>query len=268
MAAILLAGCAHPSAIITDPLASEEAQATVDGETGAIQGKVLDEELAPLAGADITIATVKRTTQTDAHGAFSMGGLPAGRFDVVAQHFGHVSATRVVQVTLDAVAEVSFQLRSYTLPGNESLLEVDEYRGFINCSLGLVVQRVPYVCDWTGNANVSVTKRIHHNATAFIGELEWNATSSASQELELQLATGCWQCDNPRKAGPSPLVNRVEMPITNQNPDANYTMSWNVRGPYNQTGAPLPAIVLQQSFTLYTSLFYLQKAPKDYSARP
>jgi hypothetical protein len=63
-----------------------------------------------LAGAEVTIPELSRTTRTGADGAFVLPGLPSGRYEVHARSVGFTPAVRAVATDQGDVSQVSFAL--------------------------------------------------------------------------------------------------------------------------------------------------------------
>ena len=77
------------------------AQETISNQTGSIRGTVVDTRTGqPIAGASVTVRGVwgsegRSSTATGPDGAFSLRGLPAGRYRVEASQSGYVDSSRL-----------------------------------------------------------------------------------------------------------------------------------------------------------------------------
>jgi hypothetical protein len=77
------------------------------GTTGAIEGKVTDEQGGALPGANVTVQNTStgfvRSTDTDASGVYRIPGLPVGTYDLKIDLTGFAQSTRRVVVNVGAV---------------------------------------------------------------------------------------------------------------------------------------------------------------------
>src|SRR5688572_14285773 len=95
-ASMVLAGCAGgdagtdsaPPSLSMDP----------NGETGAIDGIVIDDAVNPVVGAQVAVTTTASVVQavTDSSGRFLLQGLPPGRQTLFAAALGYDSLAKVV----------------------------------------------------------------------------------------------------------------------------------------------------------------------------
>lgn len=93
--------------------------ASVHAQTGSIQGKVLNEDGMPLAGASLTLIELNRQAGTDNEGGYSFNDVPHGTYTVSVSFIGYETTEQ--QVTLSGAQQtLDFQLMS----GGESLDEV------------------------------------------------------------------------------------------------------------------------------------------------
>lgn len=90
-----------------------------------VRGRVVDSAGAPIANAVVSLAELRLATKTAADGTFSFGGVPAGRYTLVARHVGYAAAVRDVvvsgatEVTLQ-LAETPFQVEPVTVTATRS----------------------------------------------------------------------------------------------------------------------------------------------------
>src|SRR3990172_2026968 len=101
--------------------------------TGVIDGRVVDETKAVVAGATITAKNVApgltRTATSGATGLFRLGSVPAGTYDVTAELSGFATTVfkgadvRIAStVPLDVTMKVSAQQETVTVTGETSLI--------------------------------------------------------------------------------------------------------------------------------------------------
>jgi hypothetical protein len=89
-------------------------QAAGGGSTGTIAGTALDTTGGALPGTTITLraGSIERTAVTDPKGAFSITGLPPGRYTAIARLAGFEGASHLdVEVTSGQTATLKFVLR-------------------------------------------------------------------------------------------------------------------------------------------------------------
>ncbi|HUG53508.1 MAG TPA: carboxypeptidase-like regulatory domain-containing protein, partial [Vicinamibacteria bacterium] len=89
--------------------------AFAQGTNGALIGKVMDEQGLPLPGVSVTAVNqqtgFQRSAQSDATGAYTINGLPVGRYDVKSSLRGFAAQTaKGVAVNVSATTAVEFRL--------------------------------------------------------------------------------------------------------------------------------------------------------------
>lgn len=78
--------------------------------TGQLQGKVIGEDGAPMAGVRVSVRGTDRAVLTDAHGVFRIKDVPVGQEIIVAQYVGREPAQLTVTVTAGETAEADLTL--------------------------------------------------------------------------------------------------------------------------------------------------------------
>lgn len=257
-----LAGCvgseAKPAAAGTtfDASAATEEAKDSDG-LGAVEGVVVSDEQAPIAGAEVALVEPNLVTQTDASGRFVFKDVPPGSHRIIAQKLGFESVARRVDVTADAVANVALVLSSLAI--DEARVEVFPYKGFIAFNWGILV--VTCRCNF-GNAFGEDRSYFQTNVTkgleAVVSEYVWQAsgpTTSDRFSIDMRLDTKAY----PWVTGPSPLVVRQD-DIDEKSPKKLHQYVW----------MPFGSVYIsyQQKFEDWTSLFYAGAAPENYTALP
>ncbi|MEM9664723.1 MAG: TonB-dependent receptor [Bacteroidota bacterium] len=89
---------------------------------GVLQGTVTDARGAPLPGANVVLQGTFFGAATNAEGAFSLTGVPAGRYTVTASLLGFEPTTRTVDITDGATLTLRFALREVVLEGEEVIV--------------------------------------------------------------------------------------------------------------------------------------------------
>jgi len=83
---------------------------TAAQQTGTITGTVTTEAGNPVSGAQVTLVGTPRGTLTNARGAFILGNVPAGEWQVRVAALGHRSATQTVQLAVGQTATIQVSL--------------------------------------------------------------------------------------------------------------------------------------------------------------
>lgn len=126
IAAVVLAGCiagsegSGPAAAAGGPAAAPAFNET----TGSIQGVVTDEEIHPLANAQIGIVGSTLSTLTDDSGGYTLNYVPVGRVQVAALALGYEAAVRPVEVAAGELSRVDFILVQLAPTGPYSISEI------------------------------------------------------------------------------------------------------------------------------------------------
>ncbi len=103
----------RPTGIRPDwPPTAETAKTFSNKDLGAVEGKVVTEDGAPIAGALLVVSGTDWFTTTDADGNFSIAAIPPGEFYVKALRVGFY------EVTMKAAVEAGYiTFLTFTLPG-------------------------------------------------------------------------------------------------------------------------------------------------------
>ena len=72
------------------------------GESATLRGQVLNDELLPIEGAQVGILAPQLVVLSDAEGRFVLPGVPPGSITVFASALGYATATKSVDVSLEA----------------------------------------------------------------------------------------------------------------------------------------------------------------------
>jgi hypothetical protein len=135
---VVLAGCttSTPSDVQpTAPVASGPAQ--YSDTTGAIEGFVTDEEIQPVADAEVGLLQLPdQRVRTDAQGRFAFSNLDPGRYTVAVQKLGYTAAATSVDVVVGETKLASIVLS--VLPIQVPYPELIIHRGIIENGVGVV----------------------------------------------------------------------------------------------------------------------------------
>jgi hypothetical protein len=114
--AIALAGCTDSTdATPKDSGPTQAPQPSTDSETGSVTGRVYNEELMPIANAQLALVEAKLETLTDATGNFTFNKVPPGKHRLIAQALGYNSVARQVTVAAGEVTTSNFDLSAIPL---------------------------------------------------------------------------------------------------------------------------------------------------------
>jgi hypothetical protein len=119
LASVTLAGCVGSPG---EPAAGGPDEGPVvadfDETTGAIKGRVQNDELMPIAAAVVGLtAPIEKQTTTNAKGDFAISRLEPGTYTIVVIALGYDSAGKKVDVRAGEVAEVPFTLTAKAIDG-------------------------------------------------------------------------------------------------------------------------------------------------------
>lgn len=282
-----LAGCAksegaQPAETGPAPVASLEP--IPDG--GAIEGVVVDDGQAPLAGALVAIVSLQLQVQTDEGGAFGFRNLPAGAYDVAAAKLGYESVARRVTVDANQVAQAILVL--VPLAVEEPYVETfGPFNGFFNCMIGTPVGIRLCLQNETVNRMVfpNENRRLHYNLTAetwqtMVGESRWTQGAFATgvgmaiYPSYSQRPGSHWWCE---ADGRSPILFRYERELesictsqggTDPEPSMKINPLVLVADPgFGGLSAENPPLrlMVQQRYELLMTVFYAEPGPPEYS---
>lgn len=285
--------------------ADADAAALADA-TGGIRGTLVDEEIAPVEGAEVGIrvggGATLNTTVSAVDGTFTFAGLEPGEYEVAVQSPGHKPAGKKVPVTAGEFVEVRFILKSLP-PAVTLLVETYPVRGFITCSIGwynTVVplppgnpigngtpeQANPCAAVVSGdkdhfkvplNADLTFDEKVFNQ---ILLELEWQpGTGFSGSHLRMDVCSEkpaennyILQCKLVSGNNPYDRSIAGPPPLTMRRNDmpVDRIKDFEVTvgdGNWNYTTIR-PPVTFQQSFDLWMSMCYFSNCTADFSARP
>jgi hypothetical protein len=135
--ATILGGCVGTESATTGSAAMAPSELTED--TGGVRGHVLTDELVPIANAQVGVAALGLVTISDASGAFTLAGLPAGRHVLSAIALGYTSASVSSEVALGQFTDgVQFVLTALAVSGPHHTTEI-----YVNVMEGEMLKATP-----------------------------------------------------------------------------------------------------------------------------
>jgi hypothetical protein len=267
-ACLVLAGCAGSDAGPAATPSTSAAPPSVTVDTGSIQGLVLSEDQLPIPGAQVAIVETQANTKTDPEGVFVFNDLAPGKYRLIAQRLGYSSAARSVDVAAQEVLEVKLTLAAIEVK-DEPIRDLKILDGIVQCSVSVFTPIHP--CGGvTGDDKDSWIFSIDKNYTFKEGvfELQWKATGPGDVGKEMELEV----CDDLNReylctfggttseyyefaAGPSPQT----LHLTNMPKDKTQFLT-GAGAAFEQ-----PPLV-QQKFTIYMTLCYIEACGDEYTA--
>ena len=254
---------------------------------GAVVGIVVDDELVPLAGANVTLLATGRDAalaSSAADGRFQFGRVPEGPYTVIATAAGHEHAARGGAVMAGRIEEIQLVLRALPPEVEPRMDTLAAWEGYIGCSLGLYSFSTVDLCAPADtNSDFELRFPLRKRLNGIHWELHWRATSVLSAKYLSVLWTSPagigmtpsnvdpedhWAEPPCNGKGRTPIARTCLLRQDATNPlwDDNETpAAVQVRAVGNNT---LPTanpsrwveeqsgLVMQQRFTLYATLFY------------
>jgi hypothetical protein len=142
-AAVILAGCVTEEGSEA-PARPVNVDAEFGEDTGAIVGLVLDEEQLPIAGAEVAIPALEKTTRTADDGRFALNHLPPGTHELTVLALGYQPATQRVEVEPGRATD-AILIELQALPSDAPFSRTDIRRGTLS---GLMWKLTP-TCIYT-----------------------------------------------------------------------------------------------------------------------
>ncbi len=226
---VTLAGCAESSEQVQDDElpegVGEELQATET--TGVIRGIVVDSAIVPVQGVDITLST-GQTAVTDEDGFFGFQGLEPGSYFIQAQKAGweNIQASTTVSAGEDKPPLVRIQMvpDPVTLPSVAAL----QFDGIIVCSFSLVAVGFA-ACSAAGLDDRFIVTYDMASLGGFPtyvqSEMIWQSTQALGENMNMLYSApgdGALLHNYEESEGPSPLVNRANQTLLEENDVSGY----------------------------------------------
>lgn len=256
--ALVVSGCTK-----AEPAATDSAI-----PPGTISGTVSDIALLPLAGATVTVDGANVTATTDATGAFSFTLLP-GEYVVLASHPEFRNGALRASVLSGQTSTLAFTLDG--IPKLVPYLDVQEGQGYVACT-ALVVQgqeRRMSPCgqnDPNDHPTVNFDLQGTQGLEGIVIELVWEPRTSAAGTLHADVfgRDGEDLISLGASEGVSPLRIKIPGRIVST---SSLQVTVSPAGGMTDEEAGIDAgAVVQQSFTVFASMFYHAAPPGDYSA--
>jgi len=275
----VLAGCAQKAA--------DTQSATVDGidvaptqTTGIIRGIVVDTAVRPVAGVHLSLKAGDKVLTTDsiANGGFGFQGLAPGTYFITAAKPGFNDVRTSADVKANDAAPPLVKISIEPNPASQPFVESYVFKGMIECSGTFVVVGAA-LCDLpniaapnTTNDDTQVHYQVQRVPTWVQSEMVWDSTQALGTDLSLMYSYGPESgCDDPiylcddRVDGPSPLLLAAGPKDIQKVGIGNSTDIYiRVFNTGTTTSQGLVGATIEQSFTVYTQVFYGFQPPDGY----
>lgn len=251
-----------------------------------IDGAVTDTEARPLEGVQLGLRGTDHTTSTDSSGHFGFGDLAPGTYTLDAAKLDFNPTAREVEVKEGHTTVVDLQLEHLRVFGAYKF--IDQFRGFITCSVGTEVLlseecgqglQTP-VGNYGRDPNNNIDWKFNltdfdHLAVVYL-ELHWTPVSAAAHQLGFNVAHNftCTPdcagdptyCDVFKNYGESPQhcsLTAKQLDVKDPTkPFAITGRAWAAPSKLTEGSN----VVTQQAFMMYRTDFHGMNPPAGYSA--
>lgn len=271
--------------------------AQFDEESGAIQGIITDTEARPVAGVTVALIGAEDVqATTDDSGSFTLSNVAPGTYTLAAQKLGYESVAKSVTVNAGETAQLQLTMEAIAL--EEAYMETWADKGYFECSWSIVIARGP--CFFPGpqvltdNNKREFNYMVDEGVMTVVVEMTWEQTTATTGEaMSLFLSytdrtTSHWYCqgesaspvvmkwerDEPDEEEGECLTGGEQTPSDEPQgiPLEGQELTARANGGASDT-LPNPGgfgigVAFQQSFEIYFSNFYWEKAPADYTGVP
>ncbi len=141
---VALAGCTdNTDDAPVDQFDDTAGEVEVSQTRGGIRGVVVDGAIRPIEGATVRDLSSGFEVTTDASGAFQVGGLRPGAYEIEASHPLYDTQQQNVEVIagVERPPVVKFQLTR--LISEEPYMQLEKHDGFISCSANIFIPEYP-----------------------------------------------------------------------------------------------------------------------------
>lgn len=284
--AVLFAGCIsgdeEPVPAPTETEAAAPAQATET--TGALKGKVVNDQLEQLPDADVVVVLEGKAvaeTKADANGRYTFNGLEPAKYVVQASAILHKNTAKAVTVEAGKVVERDLMLERLNEMGSDVV--AGEFRGLM--SLGAEARYPPLAEAGSPTSGVSMTWSAgdkNHQVSfevdvlpetleTMIVEVYWN-NPNVGLRGNIWYEPNCSPCtpthEFDEKAGFGNITMRIDRPeegwpALEEERETLTIFMWTYATEENPV-----VLAYQQPFDVYYELWYGETAPEDRVIRP
>jgi hypothetical protein len=299
--AFVLAGCSGAADETSTSVDFSDKDLKATETTGVIRGVVVNQALAPLANATVLLVGKQKQASTDGTGRFGFDGLAAGTYFLQAKKPGYAGSQQSAEVKAGEAEPAAIKIQLLADASTQPYVLSQVYHGFISCGF----KAVNFVfdassCDPTGAAGYKDRDKSFaaFEAPTVPKYYQTEMTWKSNQPVGDQLVTIQWACEAQDSCGnddfrlcnvrgPAPLVCRVN--ATQGGGGGGFGINKTELGGHNKffgvqmfancspcsgaAGLPPDQVpnnlgvgaVTEQTFDLYTFLYYNYQPPPDWT---
>lgn len=287
--AIVMAGCADGGAPSSkaSTASTSAAAPTLSDETGSLTGRVVDDEISPIVGADVglTGASGVAPTKTDTEGRYTFNGLSPATYNVFVQQLGFQSDSRTVTVRPGEVAFANITL--VAIPVSVVRRETYETNTYFEAGAGVSVVG-SYYANQSGDTLRDIYYNVKPDVVGAVTGMKWQAAPGTAKRMYVELwvaekscaaSTLCVRLN--RTQGLSPLIVRSDSfqdhaegkKMVQVNPAVGLNYCYTSAAPTNVNDCvanpdTFAQVIFQQRIKLYTTVFFAGPAPEGFSPLP
>jgi TonB-dependent receptor len=97
--------------------------------SGTIQGKVYDEDGLSLAGANVSIPSMKIGSSSDQNGEFNLTGIPVGEYELSVNYIGYQTYSSKVEIVENTSTTILIELKSGVIEGEQIVIVGERLKG-------------------------------------------------------------------------------------------------------------------------------------------
>lgn len=290
-----LSGCVGggggPSRGAASGIPAEAPPPDYDESTGALQGKVVDAETLPIAGASLQLNPTGLMQTSAQDGGFGFNRLTPGRYALFVGALGYGAEALSVEI-LPGVLTTRV-LRLEEIPVAEPRLEVyGPFQGYMQCRMStpsssgacgfpVLTHQQAQMIWFNDKVLWDFGKLSGNDWQQLVFEAAWRPSSAATNPNMMQVfsysnrTSSHWFADSGGKASPIVMIfTRGEDGPGGQlpsgqprEPNRNLTLRTWITLPFAQLTKPVE-LVHELRFQMMVSVFYSQNAPETYTALP
>lgn len=284
-----LAGCADGGKPLTSAgsTTTSAARPTSTEDTGSITGQVLDDEVQPIAGADVALTGAKgiAPVKSDTQGRYTFNALTPGDYVVFVQQLGFESAQKTIKVQPGLVSYGNFSL--VPIP-----ISVARQRAFITETYFEFGAGASVVGSYYGNVSGALYRDIYYTVEPDVvgaaSGMKWAAAPGTAKRMYVELWVADKSCASGtlcsrlnRTQGLSPLIVRSNGYAEHAegtkkiqvNPAVGLNYCYASSAPTNVNDCvanpdTFAQVIFQQRIKLYTTVFFVEPAPEAFNPLP
>lgn len=292
---LLLSGCAGSEETPAAAVQFVAGSCSYDADAGAVSGRVLNEELMPLADAKVQLRELSRETSTAADGGFCFSDVAAGRYTIDLLKLGYNALSRAIDVAPGRISTLSAVLKAIPPLGEPRSEILGPFQGFMECRMATVSSSgqcgfLPVVGNVVSNSTGPIlfpndkifydfTKITAKDWSQIVFESRWKPSTYATNPKMTQVfsytnrTSTHWFADSgPQnspikfvyqhgKAGPGGQLQGNQP----KEPNANITLRTWITVPFSPATHPVD-LAFELRFQIMVTIVYNDEAAADYTA--